>query len=198
MAADRRSMVEVVLGIGAIAGALYAIGRIVGWLWQKIRSLISLYTTYENNTALLQQMANDFAVHRKDLTTRLEELRLQTLLTAGLVQATAHRDPDGLWLSDAGGRALWLNPSLLLMMGMTSDQATGEGWRAAIHQDDRERVYEEWDAAVAQHRIFTLTYRYATGVRIQATTYVIRDPLYAGQVVGYVGLVTRLAAGGAV
>ena len=53
-------------------------------------------------------------------------------------RAVANVVPDLLWSSDAGGEMTWYNERWLEYTGQTMAEATGGGWAAAIHPDDRE------------------------------------------------------------
>jgi diguanylate cyclase (GGDEF)-like protein/PAS domain S-box-containing protein len=102
--------------------------------------------------------------------------------------------PVGIFQTDPDGACLTVNDRWCEYAGMTADQARGSGWLAAIHPDDRERVRDEWAAAVAERRDFELEYRFrrpdgvTTWLAGSATALVDAD----GRVLGYVGTATRI------
>ena len=57
--------------------------------------------------------------------------------------------PTLAWSADADGSADFLNQRWLEFTGLSSEQAQGWGWGAAIHPDDVERLVELWRASLA-------------------------------------------------
>jgi PAS domain S-box-containing protein len=104
--------------------------------------------------------------------------------------------PVGIFQTDASGKNVFLNPAGATMTGLTPEEARGAGWAAAIHPDDRERVFQEWTDAAAAGRDFNSEYRFLA--RDGAVTWVrcygsgIRDP--DGRSSGYVGVFVDVTA----
>jgi PAS domain S-box-containing protein len=104
--------------------------------------------------------------------------------------------PVGIFQTDASGNNVFLNPAGVTMMGLTPEEARGAGWAAAIHPDDKERVFQEWTDAAAAGRDFSSEYRFLS--RDGRVTWVrcfgsgIRDP--DGRSSGYVGVFVDLTA----
>jgi PAS domain S-box-containing protein len=84
---------------------------------------------------------------------RASEQRFRTL--------TAHA-PVGIFLSDRDGDLLFVNECWCQMAGLSPEEARGQGWVRALHPDDRERVSQEWSAAVQAGRPFAGEYRFRT------------------------------------
>jgi PAS domain S-box-containing protein len=109
-------------------------------------------------------------------------------------RALATSAPVGIFQTDASGGNVFLNPAAEKMMGLPASDARGSGWAAAVHPEDRERVYREWTEAASTGRDFTSEYRFLS--RAGTTTWVrgfgaaIAD--LAGNVTGYVGVVVDL------
>jgi PAS domain S-box-containing protein len=68
--------------------------------------------------------------------------------------------PAILWVADGNGAAIAHNDKWLSYTGQTREQALGDGWTAAVHPDDFERVGKRWLESVAtgadldvEHRI---------------------------------------------
>jgi len=70
---------------------------------------------------------------------RASEERFRRLATHG---------PVGIVAADSQGLCTFANPRWLQLAGLSFEQALGEGWKAAIHPDDLERVTRGWQAAV--------------------------------------------------
>jgi PAS domain S-box-containing protein len=68
--------------------------------------------------------------------------------------------PVGIFMDDGQGNCLYVNERWMEMTGLTAAEAMGQGWYAAVHPDDRERVHKEWIAATEARTLFDCGYRY--------------------------------------
>ncbi len=97
--------------------------------------------------------------------------------------------PVGIFLCDAGGNDIYNNRESLRQHGYSDEEARGDGWRKAIHPDDRERVFREFEAAVRDGRNYEGVSRClhpdGTIVWMDAKAAPIRD---GDKIIGYVGM----------
>lgn len=104
--------------------------------------------------------------------------------------------PVGIFETDVTGGCLFVNDRWCELAGLTRAQALGQGWLAAIHPDDRERVDGEWAAAVQGRRDFDLEYRFRRPdgevVWLAGSASAIRDE--ADVLTGFVGTVTNVSS----
>jgi len=70
--------------------------------------------------------------------------------------------PVGIFMDDGHGNCLYVNEHWMEMTGMTAAEAMGQGWYAAVHPDERERVHKEWTAATTAGKLFEWGYRYVS------------------------------------
>jgi PAS domain S-box-containing protein len=82
------------------------------------------------------------------------------------------QDGFAFFESDKNGECIYASPKFCEITGLIEDEALGMGWISAIHNDDRDRVYNEWKTCVNQHRAFVLNYRQHNR-RINKTTPVL-------------------------
>ena len=68
--------------------------------------------------------------------------------------------PVGIFMDDGQGNCLYVNERWMEMTGLTAAEAMGQGWYAAVHPEDRERVHKEWIGATEARRLFDYGYRY--------------------------------------
>ena len=68
--------------------------------------------------------------------------------------------PAGSYRTDATGACIWVNAKWSELTGMSFADALGEGWRRAIHPDDRQRLFEEWSHLPKERALFCSEYRY--------------------------------------
>ncbi len=65
-----------------------------------------------------------------------------------LFESLAAHTPVGLFVSDENGRCTFANARWCELTGLSYEAALGDGWIAALHPEDRERVLTEWDAGL--------------------------------------------------
>jgi PAS domain S-box-containing protein len=120
-----------------------------------------------------------------ELALRESEARFRTL---------ASHAPVGIFVTDTNGDCVFTNESWRLMSGLTPDQARGKGWAAALHPDDRERVFAEWYAAVRERRPFAAEYRFRRpdGKVFWLAGTAIESRNAQGVVTGYIGTTVDL------
>lgn len=75
-------------------------------------------------------------------------------------RALATRAPVGIFQTDADGACRYVNPRWTELSGLGPEQAQGNGWLAAIHPDDLDRVGTAWQAASDGIHPFAMDYRF--------------------------------------
>ncbi len=102
--------------------------------------------------------------------------------------------PVGIFRTDVDGGYVYVNERWQEIADMTQEQAFGMGWTKAVHQDDRQRIYDSWKQAARDQRPFTAEYRFRHADNVVAWVYcqavMERDAL--GNPVGYVGTITDI------
>ncbi|MDO8544515.1 MAG: PAS domain S-box protein [Opitutaceae bacterium] len=104
--------------------------------------------------------------------------------------------PVGIFSSDPTGRCMFVNNRWCELAGMTPGQAMGEGWKAAVHPDDRAAVAAGWAEAVRTHESSTAEFRFRRpdgGVSWlvgQSRAHHTAD----GALAGYVGTITDVTS----
>ena len=74
-------------------------------------------------------------------------------------QALVDTSAQIVWTTDARGSVVEDSPSWRAFTGQTYEQWQGTGWLDAMHPDDRQRVHELWQRAVAEHTPVDTEYR---------------------------------------
>ena len=67
--------------------------------------------------------------------------------------------PIGIFQAELSGRCLFVNRRWSDLAGMSSMEASGVGWVEVIHEEDQERVREEWAVATMDYSEFRSTFR---------------------------------------
>ena len=122
---------------------------------------------------------------RSEETLRKSEHRYQTL--AGVA-------PVGIFHTNAEGNCSYVNDRWCEIAGMTREQALGDGWKKAIHPEDRERVFREWERAASANVLFKSEYRFQhpDGVETWVLGWAGADRGAGGELLGYVGTITDI------
>jgi len=100
--------------------------------------------------------------------------------------------PVGIYQADVNGQCIYTNDAWCEIAGITPEEAVGEGWASALHPDDRERIWNEWEAATKSGGEFRSEYRYKHGdgeVRWVIGAAIPHDSVN-GSPVGFLGSVT--------
>jgi PAS domain S-box-containing protein len=90
-------------------------------------------------------------------------------------RAVCDGSPFGVFITDTAGHCLYINARYQQLTSLTAKEAMGDGWSAALHPEDRERVFASWYASAKSHRPFQSVHRYLrkdgtiVWVRIHAT-----------------------------
>ncbi len=108
----------------------------------------------------------------------------------------ARHAPVGIFQTDAQGSCVYVNERWSALAGLTSAEAAGDGWNAALHPEDRVAIFAEWQAFSRGEREFALEYRFlhrdGRVVWVAGSAVELRDP--AGATNGYLGTVTDIIA----
>lgn len=113
---------------------------------------------------------------------RQSELRFRNL---------ADLSPVGIYETDAEANCLFVNRRWQEFAGLGQEQAKGLGWVDAIHPEDRQSVFTEWQESTRANRDFSLEYRFRTPegkvTWLAGMATVWRDD--AGELQGFLGTV---------
>jgi diguanylate cyclase (GGDEF)-like protein/PAS domain S-box-containing protein len=87
----------------------------------------------------------------RDITDQRRTAREQSRHTPEF-RTLAEQAASGIMRADPDQLCEYVNASWCAQAGMTADEARGEGWQAAIHPEDRDRVLIAWQETVASAR----------------------------------------------
>lgn len=107
----------------------------------------------------------------------------------------AQRAPVGIFQTDSEGRCVYVNSRWSAMSGLDAHQASREGWHAAVHAEDRDRVSKRWQEAADKGLDFGDEYRlhapHGRVTWVACTAIAMRD--VRGQLTGYLGTLTEIS-----
>jgi PAS domain S-box-containing protein len=68
--------------------------------------------------------------------------------------------PVGIIQTDAQGLCLFVNDQWCRLTGLSAEASRGDGWRAALHPEDRARIDAAWEEAVRTGQEFAADHRF--------------------------------------
>jgi len=71
---------------------------------------------------------------------RIQQATLALQESERTYQTLARISPVGIFRTDPNGSTTYVNPQWCQISGMSVDQALGDGWLAAVHPEDREKI----------------------------------------------------------
>jgi PAS domain S-box-containing protein len=77
-----------------------------------------------------------------------------------LFRGLAQNAPVGIYLTDPQGECVYVNDRWCEYAGLSQEQAIGDHWTKAVHPEDRDRVKQQWNAALAAGTELQSDHRY--------------------------------------
>ncbi|VEP14228.1 putative Histidine kinase [Hyella patelloides LEGE 07179] len=125
---------------------------------------------------------------RKQQEKKLQESqkRYQTLATAA---------PVGIFRTDTAGNFTYVNDRWCLITGLKPETSMDRGWLTAVHNQDRQKITQQWQEAVDNHLSFSAEYRFAINREVEVWVFgkAIAEYDTNGQLLGYVGTITDIS-----
>jgi PAS domain S-box-containing protein len=106
----------------------------------------------------------------------------------------AEVSPVGIFRTDMWGECEYVNKRWCELAGLTFEAALGTGWASALHPDDRDRIFTEWDHATKLNIPFQSEYRFQTpdGIVSWVVGQAIPQKDTKGNIINYVGTITDI------
>jgi len=102
-------------------------------------------------------------------------------------RAISDASPLGILVTDRQGSCSYTNAAYHRISGLDFEEALGMNWKVAIHSEDRERVFAEWQDAALNHKPFQTEFRFLQDDQSIVWTRVNAAPMIQGKkLLGYV------------
>ena len=104
-------------------------------------------------------------------------------------QSLSATAPVGIFQTDRAGAGVYVNQRWLQMAGLSEEMALGFGWLQAVHPEDWEHVFTEWQAHAQAGHDFSREFRFLWSDGEVRWVRACTTPLYSssGQVIGHIG-----------
>ncbi|MBC7503191.1 MAG: PAS domain-containing protein [Herminiimonas sp.] len=111
------------------------------------------------------------------------------------LQAVSDASPLGLFRANLEGGYTYVNKTYEAITGLTQENALGEGWRQAVHAEDRERVTEAWSESMSSLDRFEQVHRFIREDGAEVIARVVAMPMMVdGVCTGFVGTVDDITS----
>jgi PAS domain S-box-containing protein len=93
-----------------------------------------------------------------------------------------------IYLSDLNGKCTYVNPKWCEMAHLNYKEALGDGWVNGIYEEDRDKVFGNWDKMIASDGNWGFEYRFGTPAKISwvyGTAKSYKND--SGQIAGFIG-----------
>ena len=139
------------------------------------------------------ELTNNGGASMKDTLQRIENVVLSVeARQRSFFQAQVN---DGVFEADAHGNYSYVNSTWSRITGVQPSDAYGTGWSSAIHPDDRDEIFEDWQDTWKYSREFNMKFRFKTQSNIISDVHVHAVPTRStktNEVIGFFGIVKVL------
>jgi len=150
----------------------------------------------ETEIALLEEATGDvsFALEVFEKESMRKNAEQAVMESERRYQTLAEVSPVGIFHTDEHGNTTYVNPRWCQISGMTYDEAMGNGWFNAVHEEDKERLRKGWEEATKKKEVSISEYRFVrpNGSIAWVIGQAIPERDAEGRIVGYVGTTTDI------
>jgi PAS domain S-box-containing protein len=102
--------------------------------------------------------------------------------------------PVGIFRTDATGSTTYVNPYWCQISGLSFEEALGNGWVKAIHEDDKKALMDGWNQVLNSQETSFSEYRFvrADGSVAWVMEQAIPERNIKNELVGYIGTITDI------
>jgi PAS domain S-box-containing protein len=182
--------------IGAIT-AIFGLWKVLKPVLKALNNAGKLLIEAEKHAKLIEQIAAELKPNGgnsvRDILDRMEKdmISFDTKIKSLIIY-----NDVAMYETDKEGNYLWVSKEWCNLTGLLPSDASGNGWVVGIHEDDREKVYEEWQSAIEQTRDFNMNYRVgsqSTGFKsVHARATCVKNS--KGKVMGCIGTIEPVAS----
>ncbi|MBC7844968.1 MAG: PAS domain S-box protein [Flavobacterium sp.] len=167
----------------------------------KVIGVISFYSDEKNffdseEIALLKEATGDIAFALENF--EKEALRKKSEESVFESEKRYHTltevSPVGIFRTNKNGFTTYVNRRWCEISGLTSEEALGNGWLTAVHNDDKKLLFSSWKKATSNQEISLSEYRFVRpdGSISWVMGQAIPEKNTKNEVVGYIGTTTDI------
>lgn len=134
----------------------------------------------------------------RDVVTRTEvkvdRVEQRQLILEATTRARANNDPNlAMFECDTEGKNIEVSDTYCRWLNLSRDELLGWGFMSYVHPDDREKVREEWEACIADRRVYSMRHRLLTsGGEVLSVDVSCRPIPETGPVQRWIGVIRQV------
>ncbi|MDZ8053589.1 MAG: PAS domain S-box protein [Aulosira sp. ZfuVER01] len=134
----------------------------------------------------LREAEERYKRHSAEQAFRESEDRFRTLCASA---------PLAIFQTDAKGKFTYNNPLWYEISGLSAEESLGCGWTQAIHPEDRDEVFQDWQQTICEQSTWVHEYRLLTPQGKVRWVRALASPMYSaeGRFLGHVGTVEDIS-----
>jgi PAS domain S-box-containing protein len=143
-------------------------------------------TSFADLEKVDSQLKSEGSARQRSDAARLEvERRFETL---------AMHAPVGIYISDGAGNCTFFNRCACEIIGLSEDDALGQGWTKAVHADDRKEALKQFGEAASTDQVVDAEFRFLhqDGKTVWVAARTIKIQRDEGTVTGTIGTITDI------
>ncbi|MEB3827631.1 PAS domain S-box protein [Phormidium sp. CCY1219] len=143
----------------------------------------------------LQEASEELERRVEERTEQLQATIAQLRESDRRYQTLTQVSPVGIYHADVSGNCLYVNQRWREIAGLSREESLGTGWLSAIHPEDRDRVFAEWENARRENRRLSIEYRMVDplGKITWVLSQAVAERNEMGEIRGYVGSITDIS-----
>ncbi len=135
------------------------------WVWESLRLMLHLARHQAEQQILHETIEHEVAEHLDILhqeNVKYKQMQSSLQKSEAKFRSLGESSPDGIFITDAGGKWIYSNTQWTTMTGLSANDSMANGWRNAIHPDDKARILENWSQFLRDHTNFSSEFRLKT------------------------------------
>ncbi|MEC5166816.1 PAS domain S-box-containing protein [Flavobacterium sp. PL11] len=150
----------------------------------------------QEEIALLEEATNDvaYALENFDREALRKKAEEDIIESEQRFHTLTEVSPVGIFRTDSEGLTTYINSCWSEITGLPYNEAMGNGWLKAVHDDDLLALFEGWDNATINQEISIAEYRFIRpdGTIAWVMGKAIPERNFKNEVIGYIGTITDI------
>lgn len=152
-------LIEGLVLLGKLAGVWAFLAGFKRWIYDPVNSRV------RQHFAMIEQMGRDIKALKDHIghdseVAGIAELRDMLEVMTERQRILMHDDDRGMFETNAAGETTWVNQRYCNLVGRTTHESLGFGWKSFVHESERGAVTREWASCVKEGREFEMEISY--------------------------------------
>lgn len=185
---------DILIWLTKIAGAIAAITLLLFNIKRIFKFIYTLlFVLPESIKSIEKELKPNGGSSLRDAIKRIENA--QILQEQRLMLILDSNPEIGVFETDELGNCTRVNNTYCRILNKTPEECYGMGWTTALHPDDKEKVFNEWNLAVKYSRPFEGEYRF---IRTHGIPFNVKGKAFPifnkdGKVFAWIGTITIIS-----